>query len=494
MLQLNVKNYCDCLTDNYVLILTANSNEKKAVNKLIQHRQSIALGHNTHGSYIGIINDHFVIHICGTSGIGDSLSISRIVMHLLGQEHFPRPKLLLLVGICWGDPNKTSVGDGIICNSVFSLNRTDEYPSKTDYRAKQYISTVFADEALVDGICDQGSRFTLGALASLEKLLMSDRVREEVLRSAPSAIGGEMEAFGLMPSLSRIPWLIIKAVSDCAGDNFSRDSQIDVLQAIISRVPSVLQRVVEANDMNFKMRDEVAQLLHYVLIGDTFVISRSEVSADGLNDFLNDNFGPIFIYKLQRYCSGIEYDSEFPYSFCDLLLELVQNSFRHGGAEKVTISFNSKSIVVVESIDAYDLQSILGNQGGAKAWQKVKLQYLDSQQISYKVKSQRHLFSLNKIDSVLRETVANCSAAIVQKSVRSGYKSCTLEVDSSCEAVYVDARGIFMSSRSLEVITDINTFLKDGRIVYVACRNKQQVLEYKESIKGESDNARVFVS
>jgi len=61
MEQLKLENYAEAIADNYYLILTSNSKEKEAVNKIMSQRRNLVLGIPSNGSSIGVIGGVFVV-------------------------------------------------------------------------------------------------------------------------------------------------------------------------------------------------------------------------------------------------------------------------------------------------------------------------------------------------------------------------------------------------------------------------------------------------
>ena len=58
-----------------------------------------------------------------------------------------------------------------------------------------------------------------------------------------------------------------------------------------------------------------------------------------LNDHLNNTIGPRVNLKLQRYSSDLELGRDLPTLGTELVLEIMQNSLRHGRATAVDATF-----------------------------------------------------------------------------------------------------------------------------------------------------------
>jgi nucleoside phosphorylase len=109
-----LEDYKKNLDGNYILILTSNNKEKEAINKIINNKVSIRINKSNKGAYLGMISNTYVIHISGESGSISNTSISNVCKAFLSDSLNPSPKLIVLSGICWGNPKKTNLGETII--------------------------------------------------------------------------------------------------------------------------------------------------------------------------------------------------------------------------------------------------------------------------------------------------------------------------------------------------------------------------------------------
>lgn len=494
MERMRLDRHLDTLYENYYLILTSNSREKTAVNRQLLHKRNLALNIENHGASIGMIDDAFVIHITGTSGVSDQFSISTIANRILDNNGFPKPKLILLVGFCWGNPGKTAVGDTILSTTIISMNNQTASSEGIRYNAKTHNSILSLDNDHIISLAnDNGYIVKVGELASLEMLLASTKVRDNIIESFPSVIGGEMEAFALIPSLTNIPWLVIKTVSDGGCDDFNRDSQDLAADNTASLIPLLLPEIISNNNLEFSVSNSDSLFLVDDVIGKTINLDKSLFNSDTLNDYLNDKVGPLLIRKLSQYTSGEEYDDEFPYVLCDLLLEITQNSFKHGGARKVSITFNPKNISLFEDVEAFDVSAIQGDRGGYRSWIEVKEKYVDTGELSYSAMGNFQKVDLLKINKHFRKMIENCSANVIPSTVRSGFVSEVLSVNECCNEIYVDVKNIFMMSRRLDIASDIRKMLSQGKFVYISCRDEREVQTYEDYFTKNLDKLRIFL-
>lgn len=482
------------LDENCYLILTSNSKEKEAVNSVVRHKRNLDIPIPNKGASIGIIEGIFVIHITGTSGVSDQFSISTLANRIIESDRLPNPKIILLVGFCWGNPAKCKVGDTILSSSIVSMNSQTAGKDGIKYNSSRHNSLLRLDGHRLGELANNNSlEIKVGELVSLEMLVMNTSIRDQIVQQYPSVLGGEMEAFALVPSVPNIPWLVLKTVSDTGCDNFNRDHQGMAANNSASLIPIIIPEINSSNDLDFTISGRICFSLLDEMIGKSIHIGRHLFNSDTLNDYLNDHVGPLIHRKLNQYASGVEYDDEFPYILCDLILEIAQNSFKHGGAKKVDITFNPKSISIIEDVKAFDIRKIGSGRGGYQAWENARSKYIESGDILYSVSGVSQTIELKKIDRLFREMINNCSANVIPNTVRSGFEDEVLSVNDSCNEIYVDVREIFMTSRRLDVVRDINKYLSEGKYVYISCGNEYEVQLYKELLTESLDRLRIFV-
>lgn len=494
MEQLNLEKYADAITDNYYLILTSNSKEKTAVNKMMSNRRNLMLGIPNKGASIGVIGGSFVVHITGTSGGSDKLSTSTIVTQYISRDRLPLPNFVLLVGFCWGNPKKTSVGDILLSKQIISLNSQVANKEGLKYKHKYFSSEIDIQTEVLSTIARQsGYSLKVGDLASLELLLSNTNIRDEIISNYPSILGGEMEAFSLLPSLNSIPWLVIKSVSDFGDNDFHRDEQISASNDVSSLIPLIIPQIIQDNNLVFSMSSPNSKLLLDTLLGGTIKIDKESFSFENMNDYLNDAIGPQFMFKLSQYSSGVEYDEEFPLLMTDFLLETVQNSFRYGKAKSVSVSFNRNNISLYETNNAYDATKLTGTNGGASAWKRLKEIYINSGEVTYSLYGRSQKITLSKVDKNFKRIINDCSAVIIPKTIRAGFISEVLSSNEECEEVYVDVKNIFMTSRQMDIIADVKRLVDEGKLVYISCKNESEVARYQNNLVDCLSAVKVFV-
>lgn len=495
MNQITIDFHKAALDGNYVLLLTSNEKEKEAVNSIIQDSRRAVLKIANRGCYVGRVGGFFVIHLSGTSGISQADSISRAASEFLKRTDYPKPSLVVLVGFCWGDPSKVEIGQTLVSTRICSINKSVSTPKGIKYSSTEFNSPISVCVESLREAVGSSSDFKLSTMASLETLLTSTVERNNIIDQFPEVAGGEMEAFGLIPSITGVPWLIIKTVSDYGCDSFERLEQSATADISASLAPKIINAICDSNGFSFSQASDECLCLLDALTGNSIAFRRSDFNSDNLNDVLNNEYGPVIQRKLSSYCSSAEYDIGFSYAMCDLLLEMVQNSFKHNKSKALTLRWNQTSIVLSEDNDAYDVSQISGVRGGAQAWKYVNDRYITSGGLIYRVNRKSHVFSLSKIDSELVEAKRNCTAVVKESAIGSpfGHADGVLVFNTSCNSVYVDSTRIYMRSRAISIVEDIRGWLSKGIVIYLSCRTEEDAGRYKEYISDKTGLLRVFV-
>jgi len=463
-------NYKDVLDGRYLLLVTSNSVEKKAVNRLIQNACNLELPFSTRGCRIGQVGEHLVIHITGDCGASGEFSVANLVNRCLFDNKVPKPNCVLLLGVCWGNSNSTKIKDVVISNDIHKLNKCIYREDKIEYQKTVETSSIplewFKDSSIKGNV-------KLGSMGSLEALLTSSNFRDELLLQNPDLIAGEMEAFGFVSNLKEIPWLVIKAVSDHGGDEFTRDEQENSLIGITEIIPKVMEILYSNGILSTIGGDKDSLSLYHSLLGKSFSLSTNDFSVEQLNDYLNNKFSSILIYKLKYYSSISLYDERFLYDFCDLILEVIQNEFRHGTTTKVDLNFTSKGVNIGTNGKDFDLKLLSGLGGGTESWCLFTDEYIKSNLVSYKFDKKKHKFTLTKLDAAVQKIIDECSVSIIESTIGAHFiKPNIIQFNENCESVFVDDTTIYMQSRRRVLVKEVEGLLKDGLMVYLAVRSK----------------------
>lgn len=491
-MNIDIQDYYDALKNNYLLIVTSNSKEKKAVNEIMTNRKNLSVHMSTGGCSIGLLDGMFAIHLTGSSGISAEGSASRLVVEFVSRNNMPSPGLVYLVGFCWGNPTLTNIGDIIISDTIYSLNSRISKGKESIYKATQYRSSLDLSHVSKE-INREIADSQLGKLASLETLLSSTSEREQLLQQYPYLIGGEMEAFGFVPSLKRTPWLIIKSVSDFGCDDFERSNQPEAAVSASLALRTLNELLISNALINFSISKPDELLLIDRLFGNEIRVLKKTIKSDDLNDLLNDEVGIIIERKLEYYLNEVGYDRSFLRYFCDLILEVLQNSLKHSGASFASVKFYPDKIIINDDGDEYSLDNLEGDNGGALSWRRIKSCAIDTNLVNYSFKKKSHYFEMTAANKELIDAVKNCTASIIPSTIGSAYsRQATLSYNEGCKVIYVQDSDIRMTSRRIALIHEVKRLLDEGKKVYVKVSDKAYAEEYKLALKEYSDNLRIL--
>lgn len=503
--RINVSQFRLALDQNYVLLLTSNSVEKAAVDNIIEKRTRAFFENSDRGCSIGFIGDRIVLHVTGESGGSRDKSIGRIARRLLIDTNMPKPCFVVLVGFCWGNPNDTKIGDVILTDTVYSLNRQRFEREGVNRLKLTCQNTLQIDSDMLGeiNVSLAGYRINVisGPIASLETYFVSDEMRDELLKEHPEVIGGEMEGYDFLPDCDQIPWIVSKAVSDFAGDDVNRDKQYLAAQGAVRVIPALLSQLQHRDQLPNLLNSPTFDSLVDALNGNTLVVNVGDAPTDELNDYLNDVIGPALDYKLQQYSSPLEFGTKFAKYFCDLILEIMQNALRHGKANKAEVSFTDSKIIVCDDGDHFDLKLIEGERGGAIAWRAINKLFLESSDVEFDIQKlnnppgNKYVFFLNKIDVILQKAIENCTATVSPGTIGAAMgRQVVLDVDQDCEAIYFDTSPIRMTSRRLEITDAVRKFTEAGKLVYIGCNSQDEIDKYKEMLADiDGDQVKFFI-
>lgn len=491
------------LEGNYVLLLTTNSVERSAVEDVLGNASPAVIYTPTDGCRLARVGDRFVLHVTGTSRAQADRSVGRIVRKLLANRFMPRPVLVVLLGIAWGNPEKVAVGDLVLSTEVWAVNHRRITATETRHRLVQRRSPLPDLEGLLGGLgapmAGDAFRLLTGPVASMETHYAGTKARNGLLAEYPAVLGGEMEAYDLVPDLGDLAWLLIKGISDDAGDAIDRTQQARTARRAAGLLPGLLDLLTSHEMIPAHRNDNAAASLVEAMIGHAIRVSSP---ADGTsNDYLNDVVGPQLLLKLGRYAADADVGGQLPRQLADVLLELSQNALRHGKATHATINFYETSVVIADNGRPFEVGDLDGSGGGSLAWRRFEERFVQPGLVRVTRRDQKgangniYGFKLAHISEKLRNAKQNCRIGISYGSLGEPNADVrSLQFDAQCEDLYFDVSTTLMTSRRLEIVSELLDILEMGKGVFLACHDQEEVLLYEQSLSRHAGpRLRIFV-
>ncbi|MGZ3215103.1 hypothetical protein [Paracoccus sp. T5] len=452
------------------------------------------------GARLGSISGRFALLINGTSGTQAEQSLNNI-LRTLDRAHFPSPNMLLLVGVAWGNPNKISICDVILSAEVIAANHQRIKAGEAERRTSRFYSKAGPVLELVEQLKTKGLLFDVksGPLLSAELHLGDSEARDEFLKSAPDAVGGDMEAHSIVQNIGQ-PWLIIKGISDFADDATNRFRQPHAAKNAALLLPDLLNCLVDFDIIKDSQSDILTYLALQAISGRSISIHRDDYTLKGMNNYLNDDIGPDLLFRLKRYAPDGNISERMAAHLTDVILELVQNTLRHAGASDVSIDFEGVSIVIVDNGHPFDPRSLTASSGngGSRAWEVFTRAYTEKKLIDFTYypgtgkKPNRTKFVICGLTEQLREARKNCAISLDYRP--DFYGAPKLTFDEKCTTLYFDTSQVLMMSRRIGFWSELKVLLAEGKSIYLSCRNLEEVREYQLELNAnEFDNLWIFV-
>ncbi|MEK5394308.1 5'-methylthioadenosine/S-adenosylhomocysteine nucleosidase family protein [Paenibacillus sp. FSL K6-2859] len=214
--------------DISLLVVTATEIETKTLfhhMKPLPGQKSLLLIYDNRQTYtVGLFGLYGVVHV--QSAIGSSRRDGAINT-LRDSISFWKPKAVLVVGIGFGiDDSKQKLGDILISETIANY----EYARIEENRSSQRGAIVESGVTLLNRAKNHWDWFytfpdmttpkvQIGQFLSGEKLIDSRNFKNDLLDKYPSAIGGDMEGYGVASAanVEKLEWLVVKAISDWAN-------------------------------------------------------------------------------------------------------------------------------------------------------------------------------------------------------------------------------------------------------------------------------------
>ncbi|WP_459622960.1 phosphorylase family protein [Burkholderia sp. 3C] len=501
---LHLKAYRDILDRAFVVVLTTNSHERKAVLDVMQASRKLVTQHDSHRAYLCVADDRVVLVLDGDGAFSGSGAASRFLSDFIANERYPTPAAVVLCGVCWGNPQRVSIGRVLVSGTLISVNRSVAEQSGVTAVIPKTFETTLPDEA-VQGFTGVDS-IAPATMLSEEQLYKGTQAREELLAQFPAAHGGEMEGFAVVPSCHNksIPWLVIKAVSDYGDDEFDREAQDDAAK----KAAQVFLRGLPAIPLNDE-RKEAVQSFADVIRGHSFELRKDLLGNEGklaveVNHALRGLDSVIDFY------TGSE--SISPYlaqKLCVVIKELALNAIEHGRANRVRVNVLPSGVVFHDDGKPYLLENLsdeIDGRGGMIALRAFQRDHVKQGKVT--IKSKAHAkwangiqFDIDNPHPTLAGTKEKCRAEVDQRECPAIY------VHPECRDVYVDIRRVEMMTLALDTVDEFKPLLDAGKKLYVALTDpdirKEIEKAFKENISAgklvilmedDSDDLDPFVS
>jgi hypothetical protein len=413
----------------------------------------------------------------------------------------PRPRLLLLVGFCWGNPSSTAhgtlvVSDHVVCANVQRALGGQLRP-RADVRASPMQLGDLQQRQIVEELRLAGQDARCGWLASAETLYMDSGLRDELLKTFPAILGGEMEAFAFIDQGT--PWLVLKAVSDAGGSDFNRSAQKAVAQAAAAGIAPLLSSLEAVGAIKAEDPARTAPLRD-VLDGGVLQFDSIAHRSEDLNDVLDRKVGSQVEYKLRRYLSPEGYGHDFLRHGVDALLELVQNAVRYGKATRATVKFEADRITYLDDGAPFDSRALVteGKRGGKRAMTNL-LAHEERGELRVRGRHQsdgnEYIIELPLAHAALAAARDQCRALVRDGVIGESFgRPVIIEHPAGCSTLYFDATAVRMSSRKYILSLEIQRLVSEGKTIYVGCSSDEDVAFFSEEFRGlPSSKVMVFL-
>lgn len=447
--------------------------------------------------FVGHLNRRFVVVLDGDGGFSGGNAATSYAIQYISNPLNPKPALMALFGVCWGNPNYVNVGDVLVATTVISINRSIARESSTDINPKYFVSSLQLPkfQSLPDKLKPEATVITL------EQLIENVATRDAYLKQFPTAMGGEMEAFALVPlcDTQRIPWVIVKGVSDLASQDICREFQF----AIAKQASEVLGELTAAQisdpmetptDTNSIQRMDLV----YELAGSEICIQRTELDENNLKLSLQKYF-PRVRSCINFYTSVVAIHEDLSLQVTQTLLEVALNAFLHGGAKKVRMRLEFNRIDYVDDANEFDIEkldTVERPRGGAITWGKLKNHQITQSRIVYKSMGARnqwtnhYCFEIPGACKRVFDVRANCKADLNLHTPKSSPQS-VITFHDSCEVIYIDLAPIELISVALDICDELKPLLSAGKHIQIHTPDADLADKIKSTFSTEVESGKI---
>lgn len=471
--------FLEFLPPNYILIATSNSLERDSVRKTIKFSKKFIVIEDHIHIYLGFLNDIPVVHLHGDSGGTTDQSIGRLLYEFLLNDLIPKPKLMILFGVCWGNPKFVNLNDVILCTEIESANQIRLTPQGIQPRTNNYSSNL-NQYSIFESLINENTTIKFGKLISYDSRTTSQELRDTILNSNPEVYGGEMEAWAFITRRLQVPWIILKGVSDFADHMTLRSNQptalnnaLDILNLIISTI----DKIDLFNNINFSEKSE--ELKNFNLGNEIKINLDINDTKEKITQYLNDKIHPLIKFRLDNFTYTTR-DQSCIDLFTSFLLEFIQNSIVHGKSPSVSILFHNNVIKIKDNIKFYDITTSENHGGGKFAWSLLEKKYLDTEKITYEYKDNKYCFNFNTIQNSLNIPNECYLKPHILNDVR------------KCDKVFIDLKSSKMFSLSKIFIPIVKGLLDENKTVYMKVDSEDHEILFENFKEEYTNNFFIF--
>ena len=201
-----------------VLLMVVNDLEYRAVLGLMNQKTGVKITRSGVTFMIGTYGKYRTAVVQTSQGI---LGYDAAVLKTVRAVEVLKPSVVISVGVAYGKSKETQrLGDVLVSNLIHNYIYKREGKKRVmqgpQYSVGGKLLNIFKN---FDGWDKEGNSSVLvGPLASGPDLIDNLQIKEEILGAFPDAIGGEMEAAGIMSVIIDSPckMIVIKAICDWA--------------------------------------------------------------------------------------------------------------------------------------------------------------------------------------------------------------------------------------------------------------------------------------
>lgn len=215
-----------------LLVVTANDIEtfhvRQALLPLPEFDEVIKVPHKNHTYFVGSFGEYACIHVqCENMG---SINAGGAILTVDGAIHEWQPKAVLMVGVAMGsDESVQRIGDVLIAETIISYENQKYGKTKIQQRGpivncgnvlgNRFKNVTGWSCSVEDGT---SAKILPGVILSGEKLIDNLKIRNQILKVFPQAIGAEMEGAGVYAACKNrnlAEWILVKGVCDYGDGN-----------------------------------------------------------------------------------------------------------------------------------------------------------------------------------------------------------------------------------------------------------------------------------